>query len=97
MIMHTIFPSLLSLGQLPLLQWSQLEENESGVGDYEEVAEEEARRISISLGCSASSSGQGAGGQEEGWQQSLETPTTQPPAPTGTVTLVLSPFNKTQF
>ena len=62
-------------------QWSQLEENESGVGD-EEVAEEEARRISTSLGCSSSSSGQN-GGQGEGWQQSLETPTTQPPAPTG--------------
>ena len=83
----------LSLEHLPLLQWSQLEENESGVGDYEDVAEEEARRISISLGCSASSSGQGAGGREEEWQPSLETPTTQPPAPTGTVTLVLTRHN----
>ena len=52
------------------------------MGEYEEVAEEEARRISSSLGCSTSAD-QGEAGQEEGWQQSLETPTTQPPAPTG--------------
>ena len=56
------------------------------MGEYEEVAEEEARRISTSLGCS--SSGQN-GGQGEGWHQSLETPTTQPPAPTGPNTIAL--------
>ena len=50
---------------------------------YEEVAEEEARRISSSLGCSGGDQG-GEGGEEEaGWQPGLETPTTQPPAPTG--------------
>ena len=50
---------------------------------YEEVAEEEARRISSSLGCSGGDQGGDGGEEEAGWQQALETPTTQPPAPTG--------------
>ena len=50
---------------------------------YEEVAEEEARRISSSLGCSGGDQGVDGGEEEAGWQQALETPTTQPPAPTG--------------
>ena len=62
-------------------------EGSESVGEYEEVAEEEARRISTSLGCSSSCSGKD-GGQGEGWQQSLETPTTQPPAATGRNTLI---------
>ena len=57
-----------------------MELNESE-GEYGEVAKEEARLISTSLGCH--NSDQGGGQEEGGWQQALETPTTQPPAPTG--------------
>ena len=72
-----------------------MEEDESG-DEYEEAAEEEARRISNSLGCTSTSSASGqaggGGGREDCWQQALETPTTQPPAPTGRDLCLLVPL-----